>query len=175
MRIYRLAVVFLLMLFPLGVPASDYWEKNHCVRGLPQRVLVNAKPASVFTLNREEGTAIESLKLDAHTAVNILHSGCEYYGLSYRFMLDDPRMKFPVVGDEYRTAIHLLEKIMPLTKGADFALAKQKIEAYLNLVVMPKLNEEIYLVNDTIAQRVWVKVEQDQSTVITVSFSTGPL
>ncbi len=155
--------------------AKDYWEQNNCVRGVPERVLVKAKPASVFTLNREDGTAIESLKLDAHTSVNILHSGCEYYGLSYRFMLDDANMKFPVVGDEYRAALRLLEKLKPLTRHNDFALAKEKLETYLNLVVVPKLNEEIYLVNDSIMQRVWVEVEQGQSTVITVTFSTGPL
>ena len=65
------------LLFPTTLGAKDYWEKNNCVRGVPERVLVKAKPASVFTLNREDGTAIESLKVDAHTSVCTNFSGLQ--------------------------------------------------------------------------------------------------
>ncbi|GAB3839711.1 hypothetical protein [Hymenobacter jeollabukensis] len=160
--------------------ASLAAQTPDCPRSAPEPVVRKAVFAnSEFKLNRARTEASETVKLGNGDQLTIHHSGCEYYGLSFRFNLGRPAGTPLTTRYWYPQAAALLRRIAP---GIDAPVHLAQAEAAITRAAKasPRFGQELDYGGPDIRELVVVNSAYPKKTspgryTLAVDVSVGPL
>ncbi|RYD54665.1 MAG: hypothetical protein EOP56_18605 [Sphingobacteriales bacterium] len=162
-------------------PGDDTMDLSGCARGAAVPVLKkSAFPQAVFQFGQDSFSATERTILKNGDSLMVIHTGCEYYVLTFRFVSAASVADSINAAYAYRKAISSMQSIYNnLDVATDVKLGTGKLAQYIKQHPQDlQLGEEIDFGGDDIRSYVTVdKAERTPGNRVAVegSFLVGPL
>lgn len=164
---------------------TEQVQSNDCVRGQAAPVIQKADyPNTIFLLQPDSITAIETVTFDNGDKLIIRNWGCEYYVLTFRFETSKYQHDTTDLAFWFRSADGLMTSMLggldapiDIKRGLvllDSYISRDEKNGYKNL----QLGEEIDFGTNDIRSFLTVdRIEKinDKNFGVTISFTTGPL